>query len=69
MLRNLKPCGVVSAFDNWAVPRSKGPAIGGANTMNYFVRTDFSMTTEVKFYLSGGGGRGGGLGLSWLRNK
>lgn len=50
MLRNLKLCGVVSAFDNWVVPRSKRPATGSANTMNYFVHKNFSTP------LVGGGG-------------
>lgn len=55
MLRNLKLCGVVSAFDNWVVPRSKRPATGSANTMNYFVHKNFSTP------LVGGGGRGGSV--------
>ena len=46
MLRNRKLYGLVSEFDNRGVPRSKGPAIGDANTMNYFVHKEFSMTKK-----------------------
>lgn len=66
MLRNLKLCGVVSAFDNWVVPRSKRPATGSANTMNYFVHKNFSTP------LVGGGGGGisqEGGGLNWPQIK